>query len=173
LTLKVHAVTAIRTWAKAQLPKAEMLLAALAGAYVIQGGFNLREAGGNYEHQVAGTWRTQEQYVFTEVSHMSENMQRSAEDLEKTKQYREHEKALDTLDDGTLQQDVDDCRGEMNVLATRVEEVRQLKADVEAENVDGTEYTSKMDTSIEVMTDVNSFLVAFRKLVDKKLEDLE
>ncbi|KAK1752910.1 hypothetical protein QBC47DRAFT_362767 [Echria macrotheca] len=39
-------VAAVRTWQPDQLGQAEMLVTALAGAYVFQGGFNCREAGG-------------------------------------------------------------------------------------------------------------------------------
>lgn len=47
LSPKINPVAALRVWQAGQLPKAEMMMAALAGAYVTQDGFNLEEGGGN------------------------------------------------------------------------------------------------------------------------------
>jgi hypothetical protein len=114
---KVYILTAIRTWQAGQLPKAEKFVAVLAGAYVTQDGFNAREAGGNQEHMPSGSWSSQEEYVFAEVSHMDDNVKASERDLEILTELADGEKVLSKMDDGSLLQGVDERKAQIGKLS--------------------------------------------------------
>ncbi len=94
---KVHIVTVVRTWTEGQVAKAEMLVAALAGSYITQDGFNLRETGGNTEPAPAASWSTHEQYVFADVQYLEYNVMRSIEDIDRLQKLRECDTALNRV----------------------------------------------------------------------------
>ncbi|KAL2174233.1 uncharacterized protein P884DRAFT_302821 [Thermothelomyces heterothallicus CBS 202.75] len=126
LSPRIDIVPAVRVWKDRQLPKAEMLVAALAGAYVTQDGFNLREAGGNNPSIEPHKWLAYEQYTFLEVSYLNDNLEQSAEDLEKVKKIMEYEEIVKELDDGSLQQRADKCLADAEEIRNNVQILRDL-----------------------------------------------
>ncbi len=124
---KVHVVAAIRTWKAGQLSAAEMLVSALAGAYVTQDGFNLRDAGGNHDSQSDGTWDDHELYVFGAVDHFDKNIDWSMADLEKLQFVEDRLKAMDA---GALQRAQDGCDAELEDTSAKVLQLQQHADDI-------------------------------------------
>jgi hypothetical protein len=165
----VHIRTAVRTWTNKQLPDAEMLVAALAGAYVTQDGFNLRDAGGNPGPPLPGasTWMSQEEYVFAEVSHTTNNVARSLRDLERLKELRDREKVLEQIDDGGLQQAMDQCVENTERLKSKAKRVQQTSDDVDAMFKSQAEYVAVLQERRRMLTEAKALLLALQVQAQK------
>ncbi|GAB1316793.1 hypothetical protein MFIFM68171_07003 [Madurella fahalii] len=161
LTPKVHIATAIRTWQTGQLPKAEMLVAALAGSYVTHGGFNLREAGQTRDTQIQN-WPDHEAYVFSAVTYLRDNAMWSIRDLDRAAQLQENEAALEVLDKGTLHREADGCIAGLE--ATRV---RCLSLDQEVEQAESELIRAKDD--IAALSRQRELLAGANEILDRLL----
>ena len=83
-----HGIAVIRTWQRDQMPIAERLVCALAGANAVQGGFNIRECGQAVDKQTDESLQRGERCVFvTHKRYMMRNIQLSQADIDKVEEY--------------------------------------------------------------------------------------
>lgn len=150
---EVHIVTAIRTWMPGQLSKAEILVAALAGSYVTQDGFNLCDAGGNHDGLAVspGSWFSHEQFVFDMVDHFARNVAWSARDLEKLEKIEKHNAVLVAAADGTLKQAKDRCEAGIDNVNAKLQLLAQHASDVEDAQMGQAERMAALERQEEML----------------------
>ncbi|KAL2120080.1 hypothetical protein VTJ04DRAFT_4106 [Mycothermus thermophilus] len=130
----IQATVLLRTWARQQLPAAEMLLAGLAGAYSTQRGFNVAEAGGNKDKNQDRVMVNDETYVFATLPHLAINLDHSLDELRLAEEIQQAEQELEDIP--KIDKELDDVAVRLGLVNAAAEVVQKEHDELHASHHD-------------------------------------